>query len=243
MARKTTSTKKATPRKAGSTRKESPTSRTQKPVFRAGTWLTLLFLAGLIGFAFYLKREKAIAAEATPPTSDATGYVFITNEGNTSSIEIKPADASLETFRMARNEKKEWVIELPLEAEAEQGLAEGAASEIFTLKVVSPVDGNPDDYGFDNPDYIFTIGFDSGIKHTLEIGDRTPTNSGYYARLDKDKMMVIDMDGIDYLLQNRMFPPYLNPPTPTPLPATATPVPPTEAVPSPEATITVPPTP
>jgi hypothetical protein len=62
----------------------------------------------------------------------------------------------------------------------------------------------------------------------LEVGDSTPTNSGYYVRVDKDKMMIADLSGISSLLQLAAFPPYLNTPTPTSLPSTPTPVPPTE---------------
>ncbi|MDO9303394.1 MAG: hypothetical protein Q7T89_18540, partial [Anaerolineales bacterium] len=69
-------------------------------------------------------------------------------------------------------------------------------------------------------------------KHTLEIGDATPTYSGYYVRVDKDKIMITDLSGIDSLLQLGVFPPYLNTPTPTSLPPTPTPVPATEALPT-----------
>jgi hypothetical protein len=253
MARKTTSTTKATPRKKTSTaRKELPSATTvklQKPMFRTGTWITLLLLAALIGFASYLKWEKETTAIDTTPTSEETAYVFASTAGIVSSIEIKPADADGESVRITRNEQNVWAIELPLEAEADQGLAEAAATQISALKVISPIDGKPDIFGLDHPAYTVTIEFAGGTpalaggareKHTLEIGDSTPTNSGYYVRIDKDKMMITDLSGIDSLLQLVNFPPYLNTPTPTPLPPTETPVPPTEArgASTPEATVT-----
>jgi hypothetical protein len=61
MARKIASTTKATPRKKTSTaRKEAPATskKLQKPMFPMGTWITVLLLAALIGFAFYLNRKK-----------------------------------------------------------------------------------------------------------------------------------------------------------------------------------------
>ena len=250
MARKTTNTTKATPRKKTSTaRKELPSATTtiksQKPMFSAGTWITLLLLAVLIGFTFYLNRKKeTIAAEATPTGGEITS-VFAATEGTVSSIEIKPVDG--ETVRIARNEQNAWAIELPLETEADQGLAEAAATQISALKVIDPVDGKLDVFGLDNPAYTITIEFAGGTPalaggaretHTLEIGDSTPTNSGYYVRVDKDKMMITDLSGIDSLLQLVNFPPYLNTPTPTPLPPTETPVPPTEEVTTPEVPVT-----
>jgi len=248
MARKTTSTTKATtPRKktTSTARKALPSVpvavKPRKPAFSAGTWITVLLLVGLIGFTFYLNREKETTADTTP-TSEETAYVFAATEGEgtVSSIEIKPAEG--EAVRIARNEKNAWAIELPLEAEADQGLAEAAATQISALKVISPIDGKADVFGLDNPAYTITIEFAGGARetHTLEIGDSTPTNSGYYVRVDKDKMMITDLSGIDSLLQLVNFPPYLNTPTPTPLPPTETPVPPTEVrgASTPEATVT-----
>ncbi len=240
MARKTTSATKATLRKKSSARKEAPSAaivKPQKPMFRIGTWITLLLLAALIGFTFYLNREKKAAADSTP-TSEEIAYVFAVTDGTASSIEIKPADRGAQTVRIARNEQNAWVMELPIEAEADQGLAEAAATQISALRVIAPVEGKSSVYGFDNPSYVFTIKFASGKTHTLEVGDSTPTNSGYYVRVDKNKMMITGLSGIDSLLQLIYFPPYLNTPTPTPLPATETPVPPTEAVITPEATVT-----
>ena len=226
MARKTTSKTKATVRRKSPPRKELPNTRNkpQKPMFPAGTWITVLLLAALIGFAFYLKREKETTAEATATIEEIT-HVFAATEGTVSSIEIKPADA--ESVRIAHNEQNAWAIELPLEAEADQGLAEAAATQISALQVISPIDGKPDIFGFDNPAYIITVEFGDNNKHTLEIGDSTPTNSGYYVRVDKTDMMITGLSGIDSLLQLVNFPPYLN--TPTPLPPTETPVSPIEA--------------
>lgn len=201
--------------------------KSQKPVFSVGTLSTVLLLAALIGFAFYLNREKKSTADATP-TSEEITYLFAATEGSVTSIEIKPADG--ESVRVARNAEKAWAVELPLEAEADQGLAEAAASQISALQVLSPIEGKPGVFGFDAPAYMITIEFVGGKKHTLEVGDNTPTNSGYYVRIDQDNMMITNLSGIDSLLQLVNFPPYLNPPTPTSLPATETLIPPTEAV-------------
>ena len=240
MPRKTASTTKATPRKKTSTTfKEAPSIiKQQRPVFHVGTWITLLLLAALIGFAIYLNSEKETTTEATP-TSEVIAYIFAATEGTASSIEIQPADGDAQRVRIARNEDNVWVLELPLEAEADQGLAEAAAAQLSALRVISPIDGKADIFGLDHPIYTITIKFADGKQHTLEIGDTTPTNSGYYVRVDKDKMMITDLSGIDSLLNLVNFPPYLNTPTPTPLPATETPVPPTEAVTTtPEVTVT-----
>ena len=228
MARKTTKPKA---RKS----KETPLRKQQKPVFRTGTWITLLILAALIGFAYYLNRNEPIAeTEATPALEAA--FVFSEQDGNITSIEIKPVDG--ETVKVARDGEKVWALELPSASEADQGLVEAAASQITALKIIGEVDADASILGLDEPAYVITIEFADGTKRTLEVGDNTPTNSGYYVRMDKKKTMILTLSGIDSLTTLTRFPPYLNTPMPTPLPLTPTPDSPSEAISTPEANLT-----
>jgi hypothetical protein len=213
MARKTTSTKKSTPRKAATSpaRREAPIAKQQKPIFSSATLITVL-LAVLLGlYAFYLNREKTNEAEATP-TGEETAFVFDVPGSDIKSIEIKPADG--EAVKVTRNAENIWAMELPIEAEANQGLAEGAASQVTALQVIAEVEGDPENFGLDDPVYVFSVEYADGKTHTLEVGDITITNNGYYVRVDKDKMMITSLSGIDSLLNLVNFPPYLNTPTP-----------------------------
>ncbi|MBM3178750.1 MAG: DUF4340 domain-containing protein [Chloroflexi bacterium] len=228
MARKTTKPKA---RKS----KETPLRKQQKPVFRTGTWITLLLLAALIGFAYYLNRNEPITeTEATPALEAA--FVFSEQDGNITSIEIKPVDG--ETVKVARDGEKVWALELPSATEADQGLVEAAASQITALKIIGEVDADASILGLDEPAYVITIEFADGRKRTLEIGDTTPTRSGYYVRVDRKKTLILTLSGIDSLTNLTRFPPYLNTSTPTPLPLSPTPASPSEAISTPEANLT-----
>jgi hypothetical protein len=182
-----------------------------KPVFQPGTWLAVLIFAALIGFAFYLNTEKQKTAEQTPTPASAPAAIFA-EDGAVTSIEIKPKDG--ETVKVMRNAENTWVVKLPLEAEADQGLAQAAAAQVSALQILNSIDADPQIFGLTSPAFLITIGFEGGAARTLEIGDTTPTNSGYYVRLDQDKMMITDLSGIDSLLQLGFFPPYLNTPVP-----------------------------
>lgn len=233
MARKTTSAEKPTPRKTSSTRAKPANTKPKKSLFRVDTLFTVVILAALITFVIYLNREKKTTeAEATPASEIA--FVFSEEDGTPTSFEVKPAEG--ETVKVARDEKNAWALELPIKTEADQGASEAAASQIFALQVISTVDADPSIFGLDTPAYVITIGFADGKSHVLEIGDSTPTNSGYYARLDKKKMMIVDLYGIDSLLQLTGNPPYLN--TPSPLPPTETPASSTGAGSTPVVTVT-----
>jgi hypothetical protein len=70
--------------------------------------------------------------------------------------------------------------------------------------------------GLEIPAYTLELGFISGKSHKIEIGNITPTNSGYYIRYDDGEIYVISQTGIDALVNLLIAPPY--PATETPAP-------------------------
>jgi hypothetical protein len=230
---KATSETKAKPRRATAAKVKpivaepmpaSSVVKQRRPVFRAGTWVAVLLLIALIGLTFYLKSEKdkSIIADATPISTPLA--LFNAEDGIVSSIEIKPADG--EAVKVARNAENARAVEMPIAAEANQGLAEAAATQVSALQVLSQIENaNPEIFGLKNPAYVIALAFQNGNKHTLEVGDATPTNTGFYVRLDNGKIMIASLDGISALLQLLYSPPYLNTPIPTVLPSTPTVVP------------------
>ncbi|MCE9647896.1 MAG: DUF4340 domain-containing protein [Chloroflexi bacterium] len=225
MARKATinSKSKTSARKQRpAIQKEPVTPKRQKPVISVGTLFTLVLFAGLLTLAVYLNKNKEATALATP-TGQQLSFVFAEDEGSPTSIEIKSASGT--EVKLVRNAQNTWALELPQPAEADQGLAEAAATQITSLPVLDEVDADPSIFGFDAPGYVVTVEFTGGKKHILEIGDTTPSNSGYYVRVDSNKMTVVSTSSIDSLLKIVASPPYLNTPTPTTLPASGAPAP------------------
>lgn len=228
---KATAPKKSAAQKPRAARKETPSSpaKPRKPVFRAGTWVAVALLAALIAGTYFINKNKETAVEAETTATTEPAFIFAT-DSTVTSIEVIPVDG--EPVKVARGEDNVWALELPFETEADQGLTEAAASQITVLKIISEVDADPSVFGFDAPAYVIKVGFADGKTSTLEIGDATPTNSGYYVRVDGEKMVVIGLSNIDVLAGLSFSPPYLNTPTPTALPSTPT------LVPAPEATAT-----
>lgn len=196
----------------------------RRPLFQAGTWISILMLAALIGLTFYLNREKdSTATEDATPTVEKS-FIFTAADGLVSSIEIKPAEG--EAVKVERNAENIWAMILPAEAEADQGTVEAAATQLTALPISSQIEAgkSPEIFGLDSPNYVITVGFKDGKTRTLEVGDSTPTNNGYYVRVDKDRMVITDLNSIEALLQLAFFPPYLNTPVPS-LETIATPTP------------------
>jgi len=228
MATKTTKTTKTSRTTKTANAPKTPRLKTapkqSKPVFRTGTWIAIIILAAIIGAAVYMNRQAEEAANVEP-TAAIEEEAFVFEEGGVVTV-IQVESAESETVALKRNEEKVWVLSKPEDAEADQGAAEAAASQIGALKIITEVEGgkDPSIFGFDKPAYTITVTFEDGKTSVLEIGDTTPSQSGYYLRMDKKKVYVVSFSGIDALASLTFAPPYLNTPTPIPT-ATSTPLP------------------
>jgi hypothetical protein len=218
--KKTTTT--AAPRKSSSSAPRRYTST--KPLFRGGTITALVTFILVVAVAVYISQKKETDAATATPEGGETAYVFTEADGAPVGIKIEPSVG--EPVQLDRNDQNLWELTLPTKAEADQGMAEAAATQVSAISIVTDeIKGNAADFGLDEPAYVITITFADGQTHKLEVGDSAVTNNGYYVRLDKARIMLVSLSAIDALTQLVIFPPYLNPPTPTALPATETPVP------------------
>jgi hypothetical protein len=232
MAGKTQRNKKTTPSAAPKPRRRAQAAaKTAAPVFRTGTWAALILLAALIVFAIFLNKKKEAASAAATPTAGIT-YVFTETDGSTSGIEIKSSDG--QSVKVEKGADGAWTLTQPLEAAADQGSAQAAMDQIRTLQLQGELDKVAlDILGLDHPAYTITITFDGGKQRILEIGAVTPTNSGYYCRLDGNRLVILNKTNVDALLNLLKAPPYRETPTPSPLPPTETPAAVIEATPTP----------
>ncbi len=189
-------------------------------MIRRNTWIALVLLAGLIAFAYYYKNQKALnAMEELAPSADQPALLFTAEEGQASSIKVVASAGGI--VELGRDDQGQWVLKSPQDAPADQGLAEAAASQVSTLRILDEVDLAPDLIGLSQPAYVMSLGFTAGSKHSLEVGDKTPSESGYYVRVDGGRTVILSAPGLEALINLVDFPPYAA--TPTPLPATATP--------------------
>ncbi len=236
-SKKTPSKKKpsSTPKRSSSNSVKAYSSN--KPIFGLGTIIALTLFVAIIIFAVYLNRKQVTDAAAATPTAGST-FVFSEADGIPTSIKIEPAVG--DAVELQRDDKNVWGLILPVKTEADQGMAEAAASQLAAISIVNPkITGNTVDFGLDNPTYVITVVFADGKTRVLKVGDSAITNNGYYARLDNGEIMLVSLSGIDALTQLTFFPPYLNTPVPTALPSTETPVPVSDTpVSPPEVTVT-----
>lgn len=205
-------------------------------MIRRPTWIALLLLAALAGFTFYLRQKPKTpaAAEVTPTPADQA--LFASEKGTLTEMAITSAEG--QTVEIARGSDRLWVLKQPGPVPADQGQAEAAATQVSVIQNLGPVDAPLDAVGLAKPAYTVKVTFGSGPSHTLEIGDKTPSEAGYYGRLDGGGVIILSESGVASLLTLLTAPPYQETPTASPVPPTDTAtLPPVEETP-PAATVT-----
>jgi hypothetical protein len=192
-------------------------------MFKRSTWITLAICLVLVGVVIYLQKSASTATPApfpeTPLAFPTMDYLFPANNAAVTSILIETKEGkSLKLERV----KGVWKITKPFEAAADQSSVEQAASQVIALPILDRLDLNTADVGLTTPAYTITIVLSSGQTLVAQIGDETPTGSGYYVRKEGGPVLVVDKYGILALTGMLDAPPYVETPTPSP-----TPVPPT----------------
>jgi Domain of unknown function (DUF4340) len=186
---------------------------------RRSTIVFLLLFVALAGLYYYLNnREEPADSTVTAEPGPEISYLFTSEQGSPTAIRIESKAG--ETVEVGRNAENVWTVILPIEAPADQGSAEAAASQVTTMRVLDRLpDILPDAVGLDVPEYKITVKFTSGVERIIEVGVITPTESGYYVRGDGNEIVIVSKSAVDSLLGLLGNPPYAateTPPPPTP---------------------------
>jgi hypothetical protein len=191
------------------------------------TWVLLVILFALIALMAILNRERnlALIGESTP----VQPVDFLINETDGLPVRIAISRSDNKQMILVRNTNSNWVLEKPTRAEADQGLAEAAATQLTSLRIISYPAVPLAAAGLDPAAYDLSIELSGGSTKQVRIGDLTPTNSGYYASIVGDPaVFILDQAGTLSLLNLLETPPYLETPSPTIVPGEVPVVDPTE---------------
>src|SRR6266511_3682273 len=140
-------------------------------MIRRSTVVYIIILLALAGTYYYLKNREQPAADilVTPEATEPTAYLFTADEGVPTSIRIQ--SKSGETVELARDADNAWALILPVEAKAEQGSSEAAATQVSTMRILDKVpEVDLGIVGLETPEYLLTVKFNGGTERTIHIG-------------------------------------------------------------------------
>jgi len=187
---------------------------------RRSTIIYILLVVILLGAYYYLNNRKEPVADiaiTAEPNLEEPSYLFTPADGVPTYIRIQSKD--LTVVEVVRGEDNVWALIQPIEGAADQGSVEAAASQIAVMQVLDRLpDIAPQDVGLDDPQYRMILKFTSGVERNVDIGVITPTESGYYVRVNGGEIVIVSNSSVDSLLGLLSNPPY--PPTETPPPPT-----------------------
>jgi hypothetical protein len=194
------------------------------------SWILLILLGIAVGVYFLIKYRAEI--KTTEPTETPVTTSYLAQEIDGTLISIRIFDNDYHIVVMQRNQDGFWEITLPTPGTADQALVSEAETQLNALKTVSRIGQvvSLDDFGLTHPAYIIKMVYSNNAEHKIDIGDSTPTGSGYYIQLDDGEVYVVSQYSLDAILGMLSNPPY---------PATATPTPTLEQ-PTPTSTLEYP---
>ena len=205
---------------------------------RRSTVIFILLFVVLAGIYYYLNnRQEPADITVTFEPEEVISYLFEASNGVPTGIQIESKDGAI--VEVARDASNAWILKQPIEAAADQGSAEAAASQATTMRVLDTLpDIDLDVIGLKDPNYVLTVRFEE-VERNVSIGVITPTGNGYYALNADGNVVIVSASSVDSLLNLFNNPPYLETPTPSPT-ATETSIPPTPEPATPTTATTTP---
>jgi len=185
-------------------------------MIKRSTWMLLVVLALVIVAYYVIKRQPS--GTSTQATSTALGSNFLVTKADGTLQILRISDKQNRTVQMQRDTSGAWIVTLPTQGTADQSLAGAAETQAGALRIVTTLDNSLSlkDAGLEFPSYTIELTFDSGTKHFIQVGNLTPTNSGYYVRYDSGILYIVAQSGIDALLNLLTAPPFTTTDTPIP---------------------------
>lgn len=191
-------------------------------MIRRSTWIVLVVLAVLLGVTWYLQTQRTQeAAEATPTVEQST---FLDLDV-TRIASLRVIGPQGNTFFAERDESANWTLIQPERSSPlESNVVEANVSQLVNMNMGSPLEMPPpmEAVGLVVPEYVIELTLVDGQVHRLEIGNETPSGSGYYTKVDNNEMIVagkIAMQAIFGLVEDIPLVPTPTPEvTPTPEP-------------------------
>lgn len=186
-------------------------------MIKRSTWIVLLIFTVVVVFAYFFPKIKQATAKkvvATPTTI----ILSLFNFENTQIASLRIQDTQGKAVAVKRDEAGLWVLTEPT-GDTDSTAVDSTVNQLLALKPQTNLDQVTDMsiYGLSKPGYYIYVTLNGGEKHTIIVGDVTPTQNGYYIRLDENPPQVVGKYSLDAILGILSKPPFK--PTVTPQPS------------------------
>lgn len=183
-------------------------------MIRKSTWIVLVVFMLALGGAYLWQRSQTQKAAQTTPTPGAAPAYLFDIQGQISRVRLERGDGR--TLDMQLDGQGKWQIVLPGGLQTDSEAASSALAQVAVIPVVTALQNPPgmNAIGLDRPTARLLVSNAEGQSWSAEIGQVTPTSSGYYVSTGA-KVYVASKYALDALLGLVDAPPVLQA-SPTP---------------------------
>lgn len=185
-------------------------------MIRRNTWIVLIFFVILLAGTLYWQRTKQQSEPTVTPTA-ALGNERLFNLGSASVSGLFIRDEQGKSVSYERSETGTWSMTAPVLQEIESFKLQTALTDLLSARILSTLgeDASLFNLGLQPEKYRLLLSLDNGKQMTINIGNPTSIDSGYYVLTsDTDSVYVVSKTNLDTVMDLLVNPPYL--PTPTP---------------------------
>jgi hypothetical protein len=192
-------------------------------MIRRNTWVLLGVFIIVAAGAFFFQRMQQKKAEAQPTATPA--YTTLIDFGTHKILRVSINDDTGRSIILTQDSQGNYTPSPEEYSHLNADTVSNAMVEIRGLNVLNSLETVPalNVIGLEKPHYTIHITLDDGAGYVLQIGDKTPTGTGYYVSVDGKSPVVVDGTGLSAIID------LLTPPTPTPSPTGGTPSPTTSS--------------
>jgi hypothetical protein len=175
-------------------------------MIRRTTWIVLVvFILVLVAALVWQRTQDQRAAEATP--TPAAAYLIDTVGRQVKSVQFSSGQG--QKLEIDKGLDGSWVVTEPAGTEADQARIDQLVNDLGTLQISAKLDTTPGlpSLGLNPAKYRISVDFEDGTPTVVYVGDKTPTQNGYYAYRQGDQVVVVEGFGIDTLIDYLISPP------------------------------------
>jgi len=182
-------------------------------MIKRSTWILLGIFGVLLVFAIFFQyspRKIVVNAASTPSTT-----ILFKNVDEKSISALRIVDINGKTTALGRDVTGVWAVTEPKGGPTDVAQAEMAVTQLLELESTASLDPSSDlgIFGLSKASYTVSISMNGGEKYVLLVGDVTPTQNGYYVRLNQEPPDVVNKASIDALVGLLANPPFVATPT------------------------------
>ncbi len=183
-------------------------------MIKKNTLIFLIIMLVMVAAFILLKDQDSLDFLTKPDEPTATSLPpFVALETDSMSI-IRFTAKGEEEVVISRVGENEWDIST-VGGSITIGNIEEMTAEFNAIKttVLLNIDMDNKAFGLDDPQYEFVFEFNDGHQKSIRIGNANPTQTGYYAQVDVNQIVIISQGGIENIVQ--LIRSAQTPPTPT----------------------------